>query len=160
MAVSRHANRTDQVTLPRKHQGWGSGGSRTRRDKRELPLHAIFSVFIALGMSGVVVAGVGGAAAAQAQQVCEPGQVCLYEDAGFLGPVWGFLADTYILDPAIDNKASSAVNASPGAVRLYRDINYGEPSICLNPNTAIDNLTLVGLNDDISSIRMNLGPTC
>lgn len=142
------------------HQGLGSVESRTRRDKRGLPLNAIFSAFIAFGMSAVVVAGVGGAAVAQAQQACEPGQVCLYEDAGFLGPVWGFWEDTPSLDPAINDRASSAVNATSGAVWLYRDINYGEPSICLNPNTAIDNLSLVGLNDDISSIEVNLGVTC
>lgn len=113
-------------------------------------------VLASLSLTMIVVGGIGMVAtrAAHGQQACQSGQVCLYDGAGYSGMI-GFASTStpYVGDTAND-RASSVINATSGPVALHSDPNFGGFSVCLDSNTGYDNLSLVGLDDNISSLSI------
>lgn len=90
---------------------------------------------------------------------CPSGRVCLYEGFAYRGRVFPFLPGTPNLGSAND-QASSVFNNAPRAVLLYDYPNYGGSSICLNPDTGINDLALFGWNNAISSIGVEPSGGC
>jgi hypothetical protein len=116
----------------------------------------VFVCFLLLLMIAVVVDVVRGNEA-WGQSDCEFGAVCLYEDSGFFGLVAQFLENmdvSYVGDDAND-RISSVHNNTSSAVVLYDDPNYGGTEFCLDPGIAIDDLSVVGLDDSISSLAFS-----
>lgn len=89
-----------------------------------------------------------------AQADCS-GQVYLYDAIGYGGERWCFPgADTPYVGNDVNDRASSVFNETTTPVELFSEPDYAGTSVCLEPGTGFDDLSIVGLDDTISSIRV------
>ncbi|MGH8929755.1 MAG: peptidase inhibitor family I36 protein [Egibacteraceae bacterium] len=118
-------------------------------------------IFASVILITIVAAGVGvvGVATAHSQEDCLDGEVCLY-DGTFYSGLLGSSSETasYVGDVAND-RATSVINYTSFVVVLYSDANYGGFEVCLEPGFGYDDLSVVGLDDDISSFAVG-GVSC
>jgi len=113
-------------------------------------------IFAGVILVTVVAAGVGvvEVGTAQGQGDCFDGEVCLYDGTLYSGLLESTSETISYVGDVANDRASSVLNYTSFVVVLYSDVNYGGFAICLDPGFGYDDLSVVGFDDDISSLAV------
>jgi Peptidase inhibitor family I36 len=103
-----------------------------------------------LTMSLLIGLSVAGTGVAQGQDC----PVSLYSGTGYSGQLWCVSSSESYVGNDVNDRVSSAFNATSRMVGLFSEPNYGGFRVCLDPGTGYEDLSVVGLDDDISSISV------